>query len=74
MTEFKKYNGTNKVEMRPYIEGETLPDYVSISKKDLENGSPKVGDIIVRYPHSHKDTWLITREYFENNFEKLNQE
>lgn len=42
---------------------------VSISDFDLENGSPKIGDMIARNPDNHKDSWLVAKEYFEDNFE-----
>ncbi len=69
--EFKKYRRSQIAEMRPYEEGEILNDRVSISKSDLENGSPKVGDMIARNPKEHKDQWLIAADYFAENFEDM---
>lgn len=71
MSEFKKYRRTNIAEMRPYIEGEILSSSVSISKADLDNGSPKTGDMIARNPDSHKDMWLVAEDYFLKNFEEI---
>lgn len=71
MSEFKKYRRTNIAEMREYELLETLPDYVSISQADLDNGSPKLGDMIARNPKNHKDQWLVAKEYFEANFEEI---
>jgi hypothetical protein len=42
---------------------------ISISKADLDNGSPIVGDMIARNSKDHSDQWLVAREYFKNNFE-----
>lgn len=69
---FKQYLRTNIAEMRPYIEGEILPMYVSISNADDEKGSPKVGDMIARNPQNHKDQWLVAKQYFEENFIEYN--
>jgi len=69
MKEFKKYRRSQIAELRPYEEGEMLSDRVSISKADLENGSPKKGDMIARNPKNHDDQWLIAEDYFKDNFE-----
>ena len=66
---FEKYRRTNSAEMRPYVEGEVLPESVSISAADRANGSPKLGDMIARNPESHEDQWLIAADYFAANFE-----
>lgn len=70
MSIFKKYRRTNIAEMRPYT-GEALPSCVSISQADKDNGSPKMGDMIARNPDNHDDMWLIAKDYFEKNFEEL---
>lgn len=44
---------------------------ISISDTDLKNGSPKIGDMIGRNPQNHSDQWLIAKEYFQENFEKI---
>lgn len=69
MSEFKKYRRTDTVDMRPYVEGETLSEQVSISKFDRENGSPKLGDMIARNPDNHGDQWLVAKDYFEKKYE-----
>ena len=66
---FEKYRRTNIAEIRPYVEGEVLPESVSISPADRANGSPKLGDMIARNPESHEDQWLIAADYFAANFE-----
>ena len=47
------------------------PLKVSISDSDLENGSPKLGDMVARNPKNHLDQWLVAKQYFNDNFEKL---
>lgn len=56
--------------MRPYVIGEDLTG-VSISQADVDNGSPKVGDMIARNPVNHKDQWLVAQKYFEDNIEEF---
>lgn len=69
MDKFQQYRRTGLSEMRPYVVGETLPAHVSISREDLDNGSPKHGDMIARNPKSHEDQWLVAQKYFEDNLE-----
>lgn len=69
MSEFKKYRRTAIAEMRPYVPGEVWPDNISISKPDIDNGSPKAGDMIARNPKNHEDQWLVASAYFADNFE-----
>lgn len=68
-----QYNRTNIAEMRPVTEKDLHPirlqKTVSISKEDLNNGSPRIGDMIARNPKNHDDKWLVNKKYFENNFE-----
>ena len=47
--------------------------YVSVSDVDLQNGSPKIGDMIARNPKNHKDQWLVAEQYFKDNFEDYEQ-
>ena len=68
MSDFELYKKRNYTEMRPYIVGEVLSDFVSISKDDRENGSPKDGDMIARNPENHLDQWLVSKEFFEDNY------
>jgi hypothetical protein len=68
MSDFELYRKINYTEMRPYIVGEVLSDSVSISKEDRENGSPKDGDMIARNYWNHSDQWLISKEFFEDNY------
>ena len=68
MSDFKQYQRTAIAEMRPYVDGEKLPKNVSISQTELDNGSPKYGDMIARNPENHNDQWLVTANYFSKNF------
>lgn len=81
MSEFKKYRRTNIAEMRSITESElqagrllTTQKYnVSISQADLNNGSPKRGDMIARNPNNHEDQWLVSEQYFKDNFEEIHE-
>ena len=76
---FKQYRRTNIAEMQEWnpMGAPTHADEVthlinlgvSISKADLEGGSPKLGDMIARNPSNHNDMWLVAKEYFKDNFE-----
>lgn len=66
---FKEYRRKELAELRPYVINESL-DGVSISKPDLEAGSPKEGDMIARNPKNHADQWLVAAQYFKDNFEE----
>lgn len=86
MENFKKYRRTQIAEMRPVTEWDikafqvdkeihSIRDTefkVSISDVDLANGSPKIGDMIARNPKNHNDQWLVAEQYFNDNFEPIN--
>ena len=42
---------------------------VSISAADVDNGSPKLGDMIAYNPEDYGDRWLIAADYFNSNYE-----
>lgn len=69
MTKFKKYVRNNISLLRPYEEGEILPENVSISQFDKDKGSPRVGDMIAMNPNGEGDMWLVAEKYFKDNFE-----
>jgi len=74
MSEFKQYRRTQTAEMRPVTQDEIKNDVsmnISISKPDIENGSPQKGDMVARNPKNHKDQWLVAKKYFEDNFEPM---
>lgn len=86
MLEFKEYQRKEKAQLREVNQSDIdlfaaegklrVQDklsellYVSISQQDLENGSPKIGDMIARNPKNDKDQWLVSENYFNENFEK----
>lgn len=70
MSEFKQYRRKQIAELREWEPGDDM-DRVSISKSDLEAGSPKEGDMIARNPLNHADQWLVAAAYFKNNFEPV---
>jgi hypothetical protein len=55
--------------LRPYEEGERLPERVSVSAADREAGSPKAGDMIAHGATDAEDQWLVSKEFFEANYE-----
>lgn len=79
MNEFKQYKRKAIAELRPATEAECanantlITSGVSISPADLNNGSPKLGDMIARNPENHNDQWLVAADYFAANFEPLSQ-
>jgi len=75
---FKEYRRTAIAEMckwTPKSGMKTLQDLqelgVSVSQADIDNGSPKPGDMIARNPKNHNDMWLVAKAYFEDNFTEL---
>lgn len=80
--QFKQYQRTNIAEMCPWMpigaihanEVAYLQSLgVSISQADLDNGSPKPGDMIARNPLNHNDQWLVAKQYFEENFKECRE-
>lgn len=65
-----QYKRKGLSEMRPYVQGEDV-SHVSISQADLQNGSPKDGDMIARNPVDHSDQWLVAAKYFNDNLEPV---
>jgi hypothetical protein len=68
LSTFRRYRRKQIAELRPYEPGENL-DGVTISAEDRRQGSPKIGDMIARNPKNHADQWLVSVEYFADNFE-----
>jgi hypothetical protein len=85
MENFKKYRRTQISEMRAVTDEDievfcsldalrtngVVGFKVSISDADRQNGSPKIGDMIARNPKNHADQWLVSKQYFEDNFEPI---
>lgn len=73
-TNYRKKGSTPMVEYKDFITfAGQLPDKVSISEADKDNGSPKEGDMIARNPDDPDDMWLISKEYFEENYTEVEQ-
>jgi len=70
MSEFKQYRRSQIAELRPWMPEDDLSN-VAISVPDRNNGSPKQGDMIARNPKNHEDQWLVSAQYFADNFEPL---
>ena len=66
---FKKYKRKEVAELEEWYVGYNM-DRVSVSTVDIENGSPKLGDMIARNPKNHNDKWLVAEKYFRDNFEE----
>lgn len=75
--EFKKFIKNTEVEMVEYNRNLLYPkdfmDKLSISLEDKKNGSPKNGDMIARNPNNHDDMWLVSKEYFEQNYTQVKE-
>ena len=76
MKEFKQFRRKGLAEMRPVSDLEVtkgvqeLLDYsISISQVDIDSGSPCALDMIARNPNNHQDQWLVSAQYFHDNFE-----
>ncbi len=70
MAAFQQYRRKQIAELRPYVPGEST-NHISISAQDALAGSPKEGDMIARNPKNHADMWLVSAQYFADNFEPL---
>jgi hypothetical protein len=46
-------------------------DRISLTDADKEAGSPKAGDMIARNPKNYDDQWLVSAQYFTDNFEPV---
>lgn len=67
---YRKYVRKGLAEMKPWTPGMNVFG-VSISKADLDAGSPKEGDMIARNPDDPQDRWLVAAEYFNKHFERV---
>lgn len=83
MGDFKEFKRVQIAELRPVsimdiqhyklsLTNEKVPAFmewnISLSYEDINNGSPKIGDMIARNPKNHLDQWLIAEQYFLDNF------
>lgn len=74
-TEFKQYQRTAISELRLITPLELNKGVIALQRKGItiseeafKNGSPINGDMIARNPNNHQDQWLITKQYFDENF------
>lgn len=70
MSGFKLYRRKQIAELRPYLAGESMAG-ISITAVDKMAGSPKEGDMIARNPKNPQDQWLVAAQYFQDNFEPV---
>ncbi len=70
LSNFTQYRRKQIAELRPYVQGESM-EGISISAPDKEAGSPQAGDMIARNPKNHVDLWLVSAQYFKDNFEPV---
>jgi hypothetical protein len=70
MNDFRQYRRKQIAELTPWTPGFDMTR-VSVSAADKQGGSPKAGDMIARNPKNHEDRWLISKAYFEENFEPV---
>lgn len=70
MDTYKKYRRIAIAEMAQWHPSFDMAG-VSISVVDARAGSPRAGDMIARNPMNHDDKWLVSAEYFAENFEPL---
>ncbi len=70
MSKFIQYRRKEIAELRPYEPSDDMSG-ISISVAEVAAGSPKLGDMIARNPKNHADQWLVSAQYFADNFEEI---
>ncbi len=70
MSEFRQYWRMQIAELRNWEDGDDMAR-VSVLAADREAGSPKRGDMIVRNPKNHDEQWLVSAQYFVDNFKPM---
>lgn len=70
MSDFRQYRRKQIAELAPWTPGFDMTR-VSMSAADKDAGSPKAGDMIARNPKNHDDKWLVSKAYFDENFEPV---
>lgn len=76
MMEWRKYRKTGVAEMTPYTfdmgtRYDLLATGISISAVDWGLGSPSKGDMIARDPDNHDDKWLVSWQFWMDNYEEV---
>ena len=77
MSDFKTFRRKGFIELREVTQEEIKAgsDYliekvgVSVSQEDIAAGSPREGDMVAVNPENGKDLWLVSKDYFEKNYE-----
>lgn len=67
-----KYRKKGLIEAIAWFDGMPMVG-VSVSPHDHDNGSPRDGDMIAWAPDNPDDRWLISKAYFEANYELANK-
>lgn len=67
--DFVQYQRKTSGEMRAYILGESLAGITVDPQDAAQYGCPKEGDMIARDPADRDRMWLVSKEYFEANFD-----
>lgn len=65
----KNYRKKSVQPMQPWVEDSNM-NGISVSDKDKARGCPRDGDMIAHNPASPKDRWLVSREFFDANYEE----
>jgi hypothetical protein len=68
MKAYQEYRKKATQLLRHYSVGEDMTG-VSISVTDEQNGSPKVGDMIAVSRDDKTDLWLVSKDFFDKNYE-----
>lgn len=67
--EYRKAGTTRMVSVQEFRDSEgEIPDHVSISEADKREGAPRPDDMIAQNPEDPDDMWLVSQEYFEENY------
>ena len=74
LSRWNKYRRKGLAEMRTHIPGEDMAG-ISVSPEDRQSvfvmGAP--GGMIARNPANHADRWYVAKDYFEENFEQVEE-
>lgn len=71
MQDYKEYQKKQTQHLRPYIVGDDI-EGASVSDTDKENGYPKEGEMIVLNRNDNTDKWLVSKMFFNDNYEPVN--
>jgi hypothetical protein len=62
-----KYIKKTQQELIPWTKDMSM-DLISVSEADKNNGSPKTGDMIAFNPKDETDMWLVSEQFFKDNY------